>query len=437
MFADTAEIEIQAGAGGNGCVSMRREKYVAKGGPDGGNGGRGGHVIFVGSDSQNTLAIFRTEKHWHAESGQAGHKQRKNGRNGEDLRIPVPLGTMIFKKGADGEQVLLADIVEKNQEFVAATGGRGGFGNAHFKSSVRQTPDFAELGEPTTPQNLWLEIKLVADIGIIGLPSAGKSTFLSCVSAARPKIADYDFTTLVPNLGVASWHEHSLVLCDVPGLIAGASAGRGLGHQFLRHIERCGALLHLVDSTRPDVVENYRQIRQELRNYGAALTDKQEIVALSKTDAATDADEQKAALEKASGQTVFLLSAATGQGTDEILAKLVEAAAHNRAERVALQTEREQAASDNSEHQLYQPHLQNDKNSWKIEKLPRFWQISGKRLEQLALMTNWDQRGGWERFLDILRKQKVLARLQNLGWQKTERVCVGQVEITALLAENA
>ncbi len=292
MFQDEATITVTGGSGGPGCVSWRREKYIPKGGPDGGDGGKGGSVFLQADSNTDTLSLYRSTKNFKAENGEGGMKKNKHGKSGNDLLLIVPPGTQI----REGKEVL-ADLAHHGDEVQVVQGGRGGFGNTHFKSSVRQRPDFAEKGEPGTTKTLTLELKLVADVGIIGYPSVGKSTLISTISESKPKIGDYPFTTLVPNLGVVEIDERSFVVCDVPGLIEGASEGKGLGHQFLKHIERCRVLLHLLDLSRAmqdgevDVqvlVDDYNAIRKELETFSPDLAEKREIVALSKADLAPD-----------------------------------------------------------------------------------------------------------------------------------------------------
>ncbi|HEU0266527.1 MAG TPA: GTPase ObgE, partial [Candidatus Saccharimonadaceae bacterium] len=279
MFIDTAKVLIQAGRGGNGAVSFRHEIYVDKGGPDGGDGGDGGDVIFVATENLNTLIDFRYKPELRAKPGEAGAKRNKHGKAGEPLYVKVPMGTLV----KCGEQVI-ADLTLHGQEAVVAHGGRGGFGNAHFKSSTRQTPKMAELGEPGEELEAELELKLLADVGLIGFPNAGKSTFLSVVSNARPEIADYAFTTLTPNLGVADIDDGSILIADIPGLIEGASAGKGLGDAFLRHVERTAVLFHLIDVYSNDITKAYQTIRLELASYSPRLLERPEVIALTKCE---------------------------------------------------------------------------------------------------------------------------------------------------------
>ncbi len=320
-FLDQARVYIRSGSGGNGCVSFRREKYVEFGGPDGGDGGRGGDVIAECVANLNTLIDFRYQQHYKAKKGGNGKGQNRAGAGGDDAVLKVPPGTQIF---ADDNETLLADLTNPGQKTVIARGGNGGFGNAHFKSATNQAPRRANPGEPGIETEIWLRLKLIADAGLVGLPNAGKSTFLATVSAAKPKIADYPFTTLHPNLGVVRAGETDFVLADLPGLIEGAHEGAGIGDRFLGHVERCRVILHLVDGTGEDPGADYATIRGELDAYGAGLAEKPEIVALSKCDAlAPDLRKTRAAaLAKTCGQTPLQLSAVSGEGVDDALFRI-------------------------------------------------------------------------------------------------------------------
>ncbi len=331
-FLDEAKIYLRSGDGGAGCVSFRREKFIEFGGPDGGNGGRGGDVVFEASPDLNTLIDFRYRQHFKAKAGQHGRGADRTGASAPATVITVPAGTQVL---ADDKETLLFDLVEPGQKVVACRGGDGGFGNASFKSSTNRAPRRADPGWPGEERWVWLRLKLIADAGLIGLPNAGKSTFLSTVSRATPKIADYPFTTLAPHLGVVTLGEASFVLADIPGLIEGASDGAGLGDRFLGHIERCGALLHLVDATQDDVAGAYRTIRQELEAYGGGLEAKTEILALSKCDAlsAEDLEVQADWLAEAAGKRPLLLSSASRSGLDEALSALLEIIRANRPHR--------------------------------------------------------------------------------------------------------
>ena len=339
-FLDEAKVYLKSGDGGNGCMSFRREKYVEFGGPDGGDGGRGGDVIFEAVGSLNTLIDFRYRQHFKAPRGENGKGRNMTGAAGKELVIKVPVGTQVLD---DDKQSILADLTEEGQRITYLTGGDGGFGNARFKSSTNQAPRRADPGWPGQEQWVWLRLKLIADAGLVGLPNAGKSTFLSVVSRATPKIADYPFTTLHPNLGVVTLGESDFVLADIPGLIEGAHEGSGLGDRFLGHIERCGVLLHLIDGTQEDVAGAYRTIRQELAAYGGALSEKVEVVGLNKIDALDPEDiaEKKAALEAASGVEVFCLSGVSREGVDPVLARLLQ---HIEAARAAERDDKAAAA---------------------------------------------------------------------------------------------
>lgn len=328
MFIDEAVITVKAGDGGKGCVSFRREKYVPKGGPDGGNGGHGGHVIFIADDNVNTLLDFRGNPLWKAQNGEHGRSKQQSGLAGADLIIRVPPGTIITDLET---QELLADL-GPGEQAVIAQGGRGGWGNEHFKSSTNQAPKSADPGEPGEQRRVRLELKLIADVGLVGLPNAGKSTLLSVLTSARPKIADYPFTTLVPQLGIAELDAtRRLVIADIPGLIEGASEGAGLGHEFLRHIERTRILVHLLDAAPTDgssPADNYRLIRAELANYSSLLAEKEELIVLNKLDLLDDEEAKtavaklRADLQLGRSQEVLAISGATKQGTRELLEKL-------------------------------------------------------------------------------------------------------------------
>ena len=322
-FLDQAKIYIKSGDGGSGCISFRREKYEQFGGPNGGNGGRGGDIVFIAKSDMNTLIDFRYTQHFRAENGKGGAGKDMTGRKGETIVIKVPVGTEIID--ADKETVL-ADMTEEGQTIKFLKGGDGGFGNAHYKSSIQQAPRKSTPGWPGEERDLWLRLKLIADSGLVGLPNAGKSTFLSAVSRSRPKIADYPFTTLHPNLGVVKAGDYSFVIADIPGLIEGAHEGKGLGTRFLGHVERCSVLLHLIDSTQDDVVGAYKTIRHELKEYGGHLAKKPEIIALTKMDAIGEelALDQARILEEATGQKALIISSVAQTNIDSTLYKLAD-----------------------------------------------------------------------------------------------------------------
>jgi GTP-binding protein len=322
-FLDEAKVYIASGAGGNGCISFRREKFIEFGGPNGGDGGKGGDVVIEAVNGLNTLIDYRYQQHFKAQRGGNGMGKDRAGANGKDVVLKVPIGTQVYEE--DGE-TLIADLTEVGQRVTISRGGNGGFGNAHFKSSTNRAPRHANPGQPGEERTIRLRLKLIADAGLIGLPNAGKSTFLAAVSAAKPKIADYPFTTLHPQLGVVEVDGREFVVADLPGLIEGAHEGTGLGDRFLGHTERCRVLLHLVDGTAEDVGAAYRIVRAELEAYGQGLTEKPEIVALSKADAMTKEviKAQIAKLKKACRKTPMVLSAQSGEGVQDILRALLK-----------------------------------------------------------------------------------------------------------------
>jgi GTP-binding protein len=321
-FLDEAKVYVRSGNGGDGCVSFRREKYIEFGGPDGGDGGRGGDVVVEAARGLNTLIDFRYRQHFKAGRGGHGMGRNRTGARGADVVLAVPVGTQVF---AEDKETILCDLIRPGQRMVIAEGGAGGFGNARFKTSTRQAPRHAEPGRPGQERWLWLKLKLIADAGLVGLPNAGKSTFLAACSRARPKVADYPFTTLYPHLGVVDAEGERFVLADIPGLIEGAHEGAGLGARFLSHIERCRVLLHLIDGTADDPVEAYRTVRRELGAYGRGLADRPEVVALNKTDALTpeEAAMRRAAVQQAAGSEVVLTSGVAGDGVSEAVGRLL------------------------------------------------------------------------------------------------------------------
>jgi GTPase len=346
-FLDQAKIYIASGAGGAGCVSFRREKFIEFGGPDGGDGGKGGDVWVECVANLNTLIDYRYRQHFKAQTGRAGMGKNRAGAAGNDVVIPLPPGTEVL---AEDRETLLAEVMKPGERVRLARGGNGGFGNARFKSATNRAPRHANPGQPGEELTVWLRLKLIADAGLVGLPNAGKSTFLAAVSAAKPKIADYPFTTLHPNLGVVRVGDVDFVLADIPGLIEGAHEGAGLGDRFLGHVERCRVLLHLVDATDDDVASAYRTVRAELKAYGAGLARKKEVVALSKCDALDEAaiEAKAAALKAAARKKPLILSAVSGRGVKEALTVLAREIDRSRsAERTA--------ASPGEERQPWRP----------------------------------------------------------------------------------
>ncbi|WP_425100584.1 GTPase ObgE [Tropicibacter sp. S64] len=320
-FLDLCKVYVRSGAGGNGCISFRREKFVEFGGPDGGDGGKGGDVWAEAVDGLNTLIDFRYQQHWFASNGQGGMGRNRTGSDGDDIVLRVPVGTEILE---EDEETVVADLTELGQRVLLARGGNGGWGNLHFKTSTNQAPRRANPGQEAVDRTLWLRLKLIADVGLVGLPNAGKSTFLAATSNARPKIADYPFTTLHPNLGVVGVDNTEFVVADIPGLIEGAHEGRGLGDIFLGHVERSAVLLHLIDGTSGTLIEDYQTIVNELEAYGAGLAEKPRVTVLNKIDALDDEEREflRDELEAAGAEDVMLMSGATKEGVTEVLRAL-------------------------------------------------------------------------------------------------------------------
>lgn len=428
MFVDTAKVFIVAGKGGNGAVSFRREIYVAKGGPDGGDGGKGGDVIFVADSGLNTLIDFRYKPELKATSGQNGSKSDRHGANGESIYIKVPVGTLVRRGGK-----IIADFTEHGQEIIIAKGGDGGFGNAHFKSSVRQTPRMAEKGEPGETFEAELELKLLADVGLIGFPNAGKSTFLSVVSNARPEIADYAFTTLTPNLGVADIDDGSLLIADIPGLIEGASEGKGLGTAFLRHVDRTAVLLHLIDAYTDDIAGAYTTIRSEITKYNIDLTDRPEIIAITKIEG-LDQDMiqmQIDAVRAVSSITpVFAISSTAHQGITEVLRALRQAVIEARQKVVYV---------DNNEDDDIETISLGKKEiaqSWDVEKVETddetHFLVTGDKIEKFARRTTFGNYEAENRLRDIMNRLGIAHELRRQGATGSSIIRIGDNEFTFL-----
>jgi len=425
-FIDKAKVTVEAGNGGDGKVSFRHEKFVDKGGPDGGDGGKGGDVVFVASRNQNTLANFRYQRELKAEDGQGGGSQRKHGKNGADLLVPVPVGTVVI----DEDGAIVADLIEDGQRAVVAPGGDGGFGNAHFVSSVRQAPRVAEKGEAGYELTAQLELKMIADIGLVGEPNAGKSTLLSVISNATPEIANYPFTTLKPNLGVVSVDdEASLLFADIPGLIEGAAEGKGLGDEFLRHVERTAVLMHLIDVYQNNIAETYQTIQNELKAYKIDLSGKPQIVVVTKTegldeDIITDQMAQLRTVIPAE-TPIFAISAQTHTGLTPLLRearKMVDAV------REARHQAEVAASKDDETEGLPVLRLQTNQNlAWNVERLNEtMFMVRGHKIEKFAARTNFDNEDGIQRLRDIMKKMGIMHALVRAGINPGDIIKIGQ-----------
>ena len=430
MFSDTAKVNLKAGDGGNGAVSFRREIYIAKGGPDGGDGGKGGDIIFKADKDTNTLIDFRFTPILAAENGKNGSGTRSAGRSGKDLIVEVPIGTIVKRDGK-----VLADLTRDGQEAIIAHGGDGGFGNAHFKSSTRQAPIIAEVGEPGEEFEAEIELKLLADVGLVGLPNAGKSTFLSVVSNARPEIADYPFTTLTPQLGVATIDKHDILIADIPGLIEGASEGKGLGHDFLRHVDRTAVLLHLVDVYNNDAGEAYRVIRGELEKY-SDLSDRPEVVALTKCEGV---DKEIIEMQMASilavnpEAKIYTISAAAHQGLEELLRELQrECSSYASQHTEEISQDELHASSEIPTISLGHDAL---KTTWKVEKNEdedgeiRFI-VTGEKIEKFARRTDMNNYASVNRLRDIMKKLGIRAELTSQGAEPNSIISIAGKEFT-------
>lgn len=421
MFVDVAKVRIKAGDGGDGSVSFRHEKFVDRGGPDGGDGGHGGDVIFRASNNANTLANFRFQKEIKAEDGQAGSKRKKHGKSGADLVVNVPVGTTIISQ----DDEIIADLTEDGQKATVARGGKGGYGNAHFISSTRQAPKVAEKGEPGEELEARLELKTIAEVGLVGLPNAGKSTLLSVVSNAKPQIANYPFTTLTPNLGVVDIdNEASLLMADIPGLIEGASQGKGLGDDFLRHIERTKVLLHLIDIYNDDIKGSYQTIMSELKNYKIDLSSRPQIVVLTKIDGLDEeiVEDRTRELKKLvpKNTKIYAISAIAKDGIMPMLRDLNKLVKQQRSKALK---------NDAQDDKLPVITLKADETQWTIKQIKNGFEIKGKKIEKFAIRTDFDNYHAVRRLKDIMKKMGILQELRRRGAEPGTIIKIGQNEI--------
>ena len=413
MFIDSAQIAVQAGNGGNGMVSFHTARYVPAGGPDGGDGGRGGNVVFYADEGLSTLQDFRYKRKYKAEDGTKGGRKKMAGRKGNDLRIRVPVGTLI--KDAETGRIL-ADLIEEGQEAVVARGGRGGAGNTRFVNSVRQAPKFARAGEPGEEYTLQIELKLLADVGLIGFPNVGKSSLLAVVSEPRPKIADYPFTTLQPQLGVVSVDDYSFVLADIPGLIEGAHRGQGLGHAFLRHIERTRLLIHMIDASGfsgRDPLDDYEKINHELASFDSRLAARPQVIALNKVDLAKpeQLEKLKASLESL-GLKVFLICAPINEGVPELI-RYVAGVVRTLPKPVLLEDVKETAVYRYQEEALFD-----------LVKEGEIYHVTGKWIENLVDSTNFENNESLQYFQRLIRRKGVIDALEKAGVQEGDLVAL-------------
>lgn len=417
MFVDSVTVSVQAGDGGDGIVSFRHEKFIDKGGPDGGDGGNGGNVVLTASHSQNTLAKFRFQKLLKGEDGKSGGERRKHGRSGQDLIVAVPVGTVVLDE--NGQE--LADLKEDGQEWIMAKGGKGGFGNAHFVSSVRQAPKVAEKGEKGESLTAQFELRMIADVGLVGLPNAGKSTLLSVISNAKPEIANYPFTTLTPNLGVVDIDEQTtLLFADIPGLIEGASEGKGLGDEFLRHVERTKVLVHLIDAYQEDIVSAYTTIKKELKEYRTDLSERPQIVALTKVEGLDEemiADRLSEIQKLVPAETPLMaISAQSGQGVRELLYEVKAQVEAIRAIEAAKEAEEAETMP------VYR--LRPEEASFVVEKTEGGFMVKGHRIEKFAARTQFGDEHGERRLKDIMKKMGILRELERQGIEPGQKIYI-------------
>lgn len=430
MFCDEAQVKLIAGRGGDGCIGFRREKFIPRGGPNGGDGGVGGSVYLEANENINTLAEFNTHKTFRAKSGEKGKGKDMGGLDAEDLILSVPVGTMIFD---ENKKHMIGDLLSHGDRFQIARGGRGGFGNAHFKSSTRQAPMFAEMGEPGEEKTCVLELKLVADVGIIGLPSVGKSTLLSRISNARPKIAAYHFTTLIPNLGLVTMQQfggsiqQSFLACDLPGLIEGAHEGKGLGVQFLKHVARNRVLVHLLDVNSEDPAKDYETIMNEMKLFDKKLPKKPQIVAFNKIDTRSpeELEQIMAAFKKTYPKIkeVLTFSGVTGEGLKPLMFKIWN----------VLEKEKAKSAKPikpKEEFKVFRPHLETDDKHFEVRRLSKLkrgnmFQVIGRRIEQIVIMSDFDNPEAVSRIYDVIQKMGINKELHKAGARFGDEIKIG------------
>ena len=416
MFYDEAKVKIKAGDGGNGVVSFFRTKGITHGGPDGGDGGAGGSIYVEATDSENTLADFIHQKEFTAESGKPGEKQRRHGKNGPDLVLRVPVGTVFFRTNINNKEVFIFDLNKNGQKELLARGGRGGFGNAHFTSSTRQSPKFAELGSPGDEFDIKMELRLIADIGLIGYPNCGKSTLIARVTSARPKIANYPFTTTIPNLGVVERGKTRLVIADIPGLIEGASAGKGLGHEFLRHIRRTRLLVHIIDGTEDDWAKRYKEIRKELGEFDKALLEKRELVVVNKIDVIDKAEfriQNSELKKKAKIKKVYPISAVTGEGVKELFNDVFEIAQKTPLPELDKRAEKVFTFEDI------------DPRSFDIKKVKSGFRVYCKKIDEIAQRTSFTNEEAVDRIRDVMQKLGIVKAMLKQGLQVGDLIWIG------------
>ncbi len=440
MFCDQTKVLFTAGKGGNGCVSFRREKFIARGGPDGGDGGKGGNITLIADMNLNTLTDFRTKKRFAADCGQQGMGKDMHGANAEDLILRVPIGTLVMDPNT---RRVYEDLNEDQQEYVIVKGGQGGKGNARFASSVFQAPRFAEVGEPGEEIELLLELQMIADIGLIGLPSAGKSTLISVISNAKPKIADYPFTTLIPNLGLVEVGKatntnikDSFVVADIPGLIEGAHKGKGLGDEFLKHVERTKVLLHLIDVNEKDIVEGYKTINEELKKFDKNLLKKPQIVVLNKIDTIDQEFTDllmKEFKKKVRKFPIMAISAVSGQGVPELMQETYKLL------QVVRKAEKAAPKEKKKEYKVFKPHLQMSSKRFEIVQVKskgrgknakQVFNIRGKSIEKKVQMANFNNEEGLQRFYLYLEKSGIHKNLLNKGAKEGDELIIGIKVIT-------